>query len=178
VVQQAEPGAGVATINGQVVASVVTRVDNQVVVTSGGLSAAVGVLNPDGSVASLDEKGNVRVKPGQLFSTELGGFVAGTKVEVWMYSTPHLLGSMITDANGKVRATFELPSGLESGDHRLAFVGTGPDGKESTIVIGVVAGAAPKKVSSMKILIAIPILLAILIGLMLPGVLRRRRTEG
>ena len=178
VVEQVQPGAGVATINGEVVEVELTRVDNQVVVTSGGLSAAVGVLNPDGSVAPLDDKGNVRVKPGQLFSTELGGFVAGTKVEVWMYSTPHLLGSMITDANGKVRATFELPAGLESGDHRLAFVGTGPDGKESTIVIGVVAGAVPKKVSSMKILIAIPILLAILIGLMLPGVLRRRRTEG
>ena len=143
--------------------------------TSGGISAAVGVLNPDGSVAPLDNEGNVRVKPGQLFKLELKGFVIGREVEVWLFSSPHRLGTVITGADGKVRATFELPSDLEGGQHRLAFVGKGPGGKRATIVIGIVAGAAPKSISSMKILIAIPLLMAIFFGLMLPGVLKRRR---
>ncbi|MFZ4112268.1 MAG: beta strand repeat-containing protein [Ilumatobacteraceae bacterium] len=173
--EAAAPGAANATVDGEVVEAEVTRVDNKVVASSGGVTATVGVLNADGSTSALDTDGNVRVKPGQLFNLAVDGFIAGSTVAVWLFSTPHKLGDLITAADGTVTATFAIPSDLKGGKHRLAFVGKGVGGKKTTLVVGIVAGAEPKNWSSTKILIVFPLVLAIFAALLLPGALRRRR---
>ena len=159
------------------VEAVVTRVENKIVASSGGVTAAVGVLNADGSTSALDTDGNVRIKPGQLFNLAVDGFAAGSTVDVWLFSTPRKLGELITAADGTVTATFEIPSDLKNGKHRLAFVGQGVGGKETTLVVGIVAGAEPKNWSSTRVLIVVPLVMAIFIALLLPGAFQRRRRK-
>jgi len=173
--ETAAPGAATAIVDGEVVEAEVTREDNKVVASSGGVTAAVGVLNADGSTSALDNDGNVRIKPGQLFNLAVDGFAAGSTVDVWLFSTPRKLGELITAADGTVTATFAIPSDLKNGKHRLAFVGKGIGGKETTLVVGIVAGVEPKSWSSTRILIVLPLVMAIFVALLLPGVFRRRR---
>ena len=175
--ETALPGAATATVDGKVVEAEVTRVENKIVASSGGVTAAVGVLNADGSTSALDNDGNVRIKPGQLFNLAVDGFAAGSTVDVWLFSTPRKLGELITAADGTVTATFEIPSDLKNGKHRLAFVGTGVGGKETTLVVGIVAGAEPKNWSSTRVLIVLPLVMAIFIALLLPGAFQRRRRK-
>ena len=175
--ESAAPGAATATVDGKVVEAEVTRVENKIVASSGGVTAAVGVLNADGSTSALDTDGNVRIKPGQLFNLAVDGFAAGSTVDVWLFSTPRKLGELITAADGKVTATFEIPSDLKNGKHRLAFVGQGVGGKETTLVVGIVAGAEPKNWSSTRVLIVVPLVMAIFIALLLPGAFQRRRRK-
>jgi len=175
--ETAAPGAATATVNGKVVEAEVIREDNKVVASIGGVTAAVGVLNADGSTSALDNDGNVRIRPGQLFNLAVDGFAAGSTVDVWLFSTPRKLGELITAPDGTVTATFAIPSDLKSGKHRLAFVGKGVGGKETTLVVGIVAGTEPKTWSSTKILIVFPLVLAIFIALLMPGVLRRRKNR-
>ena len=175
--ETALPGAATATVDGKVVEAEVTRVENKVVASSGGVTAAVGVLNADGSTSALDNDGNVRIKPGQLFNLAVDGFAAGSTVDVWLFSTPRKLGELITAADGTVTATFGIPSDLKNGKHRLAFVGTGVGGKETTLVVGIVAGAEPKNWSSTRVLIVLPLVMAIFIALLLPGAFQRRRRK-
>jgi hypothetical protein len=175
--ETAAPGAAAATVDGKVVEAEVTREENKVVASIGGVTAAVGVLNADGSTSGLDTDGNVRIKPGQLFNLAVDGFAAGSTVDVWLFSTPRKLGELITAADGTVTATFAIPSDLKNGKHRLAFVGTGVGGKETTLVVGIVAGAEPKNWSSTRVLIVLPLVMAIFFALLLPGVFRRRKAR-
>ena len=175
--ETAAPGAAAATVDGKVVEAEVTREENKVVASIGGVTAAVGVLNADGSTSGLDTDGNVRIKPGQLFNLAVDGFAAGSTVDVWLFSTPRKLGELITAADGTVTATFAIPSDLKNGKHRLAFVGTGVGGKETTLVVGIVAGAEPKNWSSTRVLIVSPLVMAIFFALLLPGVFRRRKAR-
>jgi hypothetical protein len=68
-----------------------------------------------------------------------------------------------------------LPSGLEAGDHRLVLSGDNPDGVNALVGIGLSYGSVDSGSTIARVLIAVPIALAILFGLFLPAVTRRRR---
>jgi hypothetical protein len=96
-------------------------------------------------------------------------------VDAWLYSTPSLLGAMTADGDGKVSGAFNLPSGLDVGDHRLVLSGENPDGAAVLVGIGLSYGTVQSGSTVTRVLIAIPIALAVLFGLFLPAVTRRRK---
>jgi hypothetical protein len=65
---------------------------------------------------------------------------------------------------------------VKSGNHRVAVLAKLPNGKTATFTLGIVVGEISTTSTVTRVLIAIPIALAIGFGLILPTRLRRRKT--
>jgi hypothetical protein len=169
------PGEVGAAIDGKTIKATLSRAENQITVTAGDITTTVSGLTSDGKRVSLNEDGDLVVNEGDKLVASAAGFAPETEVEVWMYSTPTRLGVITADADGKVSGTFELPNGLEAGDHRLVFSGNNSDGANAVVGLGLSYGTIESGSSITRVLIAIPIALAILFGLFLPAVTRRRK---
>jgi hypothetical protein len=156
----------------------VTRTNNQLITTGGGISLIVSGLLPNGERIELDADGNLRLEEDAQIVIESTGYEAKQDVEVWMFSTPSLLGKLSATATGAISGTFDIPNGLESGDHRLVLKGMNNDGEDVVLGVGMMFGSANSGTSTLSsVLIGIPVALAVLIGLFIPAVSRRRRKQ-
>jgi hypothetical protein len=153
----------------------VTRENNQLVIKSGLLRAVLSGLDAKGATRSLDSDGNLRLAGGDVVKINVGGFKPGSDVDVWLFSTPQHLGTAVVGADGRVSGSFTIPKEVESGSHRIAVTAKLPNGKSATFTLGVAVGEIKKSSTLTRVLIAIPITLAIGFGFLLPNQLRRRR---
>jgi hypothetical protein len=71
----------------------------------------------------------------------------------------------------------QVPNNIDNGPRRVAVVAELADGKPATFTLAVVVGKLQTTSTVTRMLIAIPIFLAIFLGLLLPNRLRRRRTS-
>ena len=131
--------------------------------------------NSEGARQPLDSDGNLRLKGGDVIKINMNGFKPASKVEVWLFSTPRRLGSAIVGKDGQMSGSFAIPAEVESGPHRIAIKGKLPNGKSATFTLGVAMGDVPKTSTMTRMLIAIPIALSVVIGLIVPNQIRRRR---
>jgi hypothetical protein len=69
-----------------------------------------------------------------------------------------------------------VPRNIDHGAHRVVSVAELADGKTATFTLGVVVGKLKTKSTIARMLIAIPIFLAIFLGLSLPYRIRCLRT--
>ncbi|MEU2351332.1 hypothetical protein [Modestobacter sp. NPDC049651] len=82
--------------------------------------------------------------PGQRITVIGTGFQPNSIATVVIYSSPQVLATVRTDANGDFSALVEVPAGLEAGTHSLVASGFAPDGSERFLRMDVaVDGAAP-----------------------------------
>ena len=169
------PGEAAVTADGEVVETTVTRADNQITATAGEVSTSVFGLAADGTRVALNAEGNLVLNEGDKLVVSASGYAPNQDVDAWLYSTPSLLGAMTADGDGKVSGAFNLPSGLDVGDHRLVLSGENPDGAAVLVGIGLSYGTVQSGSTVTRVLIAIPIALAVLFGLFLPAVTRRRK---
>jgi hypothetical protein len=154
----------------------VARENNAMIVMAGSVSAALSGINDQGKTVPLDSDGSVRLSAGDSIKVAVGGFKPDSEVEVWLFSTPVRLGSAPVSSDGSMSKTFILPAGVKSGNHRVAVLAKLPNGKTATFTLGIVVGEISTTSTVTRVLIAIPIALAIGFGLILPTRLRRRRT--
>jgi hypothetical protein len=154
----------------------VARENNAMIVTAGAVSATLSGINDQGKTVPLDSDGSVRLSAGDSIKVAVGGFKPDSEVEVWLFSTPLRLGSASVGSDGSMSKTFILPAGVKSGNHRVAVLAKLPNGKTATFTLGIVVGEFSTTSTLTRVLIAIPIALAIGFGLILPNRLRRRRT--
>jgi hypothetical protein len=154
----------------------VARENNSMIVTAGAVSATLSGINDQGKTVPLDSDGSVRLSAGDSIKVAVGGFKPDSEVEVWLFSTPLRLGSASVGSDGSMSKTFILPAGVKSGNHRVAVLAKLPNGKTATFTLGIVVGEFSTTSTLTRVLIAIPIALAIGFGLILPNRLRRRRT--
>jgi hypothetical protein len=154
----------------------VARQNNAMIVMAGSVSAALSGINDQGKTVPLDSDGSVRLSAGDSIKVAVGGFKPDSEVEVWLFSTPVRLGSASVGSDGSMSKTFILPAGVKSGNHRVAVLAKLPNGKTATFTLGIVLGEISTTSTVTRVLIAIPIALAIGFGLILPTRLRRRRT--
>ena len=171
------PGEAAATADGEVIETAVTRADNQVLVIAGAVNANVSGLTSEGNRVALNAEGNLVVNEGDQLVVSASGFAPGQDVDVWLYSTPTRLGVMTADGDGKVSGAFNLPVGFEVGNHRLVLAGVDQDGSKVLVGIGLSYGTIESGSTLARVLIAIPIALAILFGFFLPAVTRRRKQK-
>jgi hypothetical protein len=150
-------------------------VNNQITATAGDISTTISGLTPDGQRVALNDEGNLVLNEGDKIVVVASGVAPDEDVAVWMFSTPTKLGVIAADASGKIAGTFNLPNGIESGEHRVVLSGTNRNGTNVVLGIGLSYGAVNSGSTLTRVLIAIPIALAILFGLFLPAVSRRRR---
>jgi hypothetical protein len=170
-------GESSTLVDGKAVSTALSRSDNKITAKAAGVAATIWGLDKDGRTVALDIDGNVRLNIGDKVVVQASGFAAGEDVSVWLFSVPSRLGVIAADDSGKVEGTFDLPKNVEMGDHRLVFDGTRSDGKPVTLGFGVAIGQLETSSSLSRVLIAVPVLIAIFIGFFIPAVTRRRRKE-
>ena len=168
-------GETAVQVDGVATKSKVTRENNQLVVSAGSLKATIGGLDENGAALPLDSDGNVRLKAGDVVRVKLAGFTPGGTVEAWLFSTPVLMGSAVVRPDGSVIGNFKIPANTPNGSHRIVIVSKSKDGKPTSFTVGVALGEVAKSSTLTRVLIAIPIALAIGIGFLIPNQLRRRR---
>ena len=79
--------------------------------------------------------------PGEGFTVYGSGFQPGATVEVYLESTPVLLGTAVADAVGDVEATVAVPAGFAAGPHTVRLVGAGIGGGVLNLSVGVTVGS-------------------------------------
>ena len=176
VIPQLSAGEGAVDIAGKTVKQTLTRKDNQLQIQSGSLSATLSKTDANGATAPLDNDGNLRLISGDIMKINLGGFKPNSNVTIWFFSTPIRLGTAKVKPDGTVSAVVRVPNEIDDGPHRVAVVAEMTNGKPATFTLGVVVGKFKTTSTLTRVLIVIPIVLAILLGVLLPNRLRRRRT--
>jgi hypothetical protein len=177
VVDKVDAGQSAVQVDGVKTDAVVTRSNNQMVVTAGSLSATLSGLDKTGNRAALDSNGVVHLDVGDVIKISLGGFKPESIVEVWLFSTPTKLGTAEVGKDGKMSGAYKLPFGTKSGAHRVVVSAKLPNGKPTTFTLGILVGNISTTSTLTRILIAIPISLAIGFGFLLPTQFRRRRSK-
>jgi hypothetical protein len=174
-IPQVSTGESALDVGGVRTKVAVSRENNQIVLKSGAYQAVLSGLDTSGSTRSLDGDGNLRLVGGDVLRINMGGFKVATQVEVWMFSTPVRLGTAKVEDDGRVSGTFTIPKNIEDGSHRIAVTAKLPNGKSTTFTLGILVGNIATTSTLTRVLIAIPIALAIGFGFLLPNQLRRRR---
>ena len=175
VVGKVDTGQTAVQVDGVKTDAVVSRENNQMVVTAGSLSATLSGLDKAGKTSALDSDGNIRLTGGDVIKISVGGFKPKSVVEVWLFSTPTKLGSAVVGADGAINGLFIIPVGTSSGPHRVVISAKLANGKTTTFTLGILVGNISKTSTLTRVLIAIPITLAVGFGFLLPTQLRRRR---
>ena len=153
----------------------VSRENNQMVVNAGSVSATLSGTDSAGKTLPLDTDGTVHLAAGDVIKVSVGGFEPKSIVEVWLFSTPTQLGSAVVEADGTMNGTYKLPFGIKSGSHRVVVTAKLPNGKSTTFTLGILVGKINKTSTLTRVLIAIPISLAVGVGFLLPTQARRRK---
>ena len=169
------PGAAAVTVGGETTTAIVKRVDNQLVFSVGALNAAVGALDSSRSQLPLDDDGNARLKSGDLIRIKLAGFKPGSLMEVWLFSTPKLLGTTKVGLDGTVTGSFPIPKDSLMGNHRLVIVSQTIEGKSALLTVGLTLGEWESGFRFPVWLIVLPISFAVLTAIALPATRRKRQ---
>ncbi len=67
------------------------------------------------------------LKPGDTFTLNVSGMPEGTEIEVWMHSTPQLIGTA-TGTGAPMQLQLTVPDDIESGPHEIEMVAVTPLG--------------------------------------------------
>lgn len=169
-------GSG-AMVDGREVETTLTRADNALVVSAAGIEATVYGLATDGRRIGLDADGMLRLAESDRIVVEAQGYMADASVEVWIYSTPKRLGELTVNSTGTIEGSFVVPPGIESGDHRVVIDGQNGRGQDVVLGIGIAIGSVEPTSLVARLLIIIPVSVAVLVALIIPTRLRRRRVE-
>jgi hypothetical protein len=84
------------------------------------------------------------LKPGDTFILNVSGMPEGTEIEVWMHSTPRLLGTA-TGTGAPMQMELTVPEDIESGPHEIEMIAITPLGTNYffTSDATVIGGASP-----------------------------------
>ena len=175
VIPKVSTGESALNVGGVSTKVELSRENNQLVMQSGAMKAVLSGLDDKGATRSLDADGNLRLSGGDVVKLNVGGFKPGSTVDIWLFSTPQRLGTAKVGADGRMSGAFTIPKNVEEGPHRIAITAKLPNGKSATFTLGIAVGEIARTSTLTRVLIAIPIVLAIGFGLILPNQLRRRR---
>lgn len=168
---------GVVEVNGQRIEAEISRENNQLLITAGIVRAKISAVKRQGGRAPLDGKGRIRVERGDSIEIDVVGFASSSQVEVRMYSDPVLLGRTSVNSIGSLVAAYEIPSSVQDGRHTVVLIGESVDNEDLVFALTVYVGQEGGGLSFIALLVAIPIGLAVIFGLIIPAVIRRRREE-
>jgi hypothetical protein len=170
-----QPAQAAVVIDGKAATVSLTRVNDQVIVSTSGVKVTISVLGSNGSRVPLDSIGGLRFGSGDKVVLSAEGLAAGGSASVWVFSTPINIGTVTVDAAGKVAGTFTIPPGLGNGSHRIAIKANTADGKPLVLGVGVSLGKPKTTSTASRIFIAVPLTMAAFLGFFIPTTLRRRR---
>jgi len=175
------PGQSLATSAGipESVTIEVARDTRQVAVLSGDWTFTLGLPEGEGIIEQTDVGAMMTLVPTQTVTLSGKGFQPDTRVDVWLFSDPALLGSATVAADGSFTDEFSLDAFYATpGDHTLQLQGVGADGFIKAANLGVVVQESilSERSDSSNLLMSVGMGLAA-IGLILATVLIARRSN-
>jgi len=120
------------------------------VATGEGFTMKVAGLDPVGAPLGVTNDAALVLQPDNTASVEGSGFAPNTDVQVYMFSTARLLGTVHTDSTGSFKGMVPVPKDLELGHHTLQVNALTPTGVVRSLSLGVEL-QAPVKVSGQKV---------------------------
>jgi hypothetical protein len=151
----------------------------QVAVVSDGWSFKVGLPERSGSVQPSEGGAEIVFEQKQTATVSGEGFQPDTRVDMWLFSDPTLLGSVTVGADGSFSGEVYLdPNFAVVGEHTLQLQGVGMDGFIRAANLGVVVEASEPLSGSAFLwpVLGVAGLLAVLITVVLLATSRGRRT--
>ncbi|RBY93490.1 hypothetical protein DQ237_17955 [Blastococcus sp. TF02-8] len=129
------------------------------------------------------DKGRItKAKAGQDITVIGTGFLPYSTATIVIYSSPTVLGTVVTDAQGNFTKPVTVPTGLAAGTHSLVASGVAPDGSDRFLRMDVsVAGGSGRSAGSLAYTgadLLLPLVLGtggVVAGALLFLVTRRRR---
>ena len=137
------PGTSIATNAGVPEEVRVSAVEDQklAVVEGEGWSMAIGVLSEDGAVQSAEGGASITLVRDESAQVSGGGFMPGTRADVWLFSDPTLLGTVTIDDEGRFDGEVNIDGRVIAvGEHTLQLQGVGEDGYVRAANMGVTVG--------------------------------------
>jgi|GEM_PF-552494 len=108
---------------------------NQIRVSGSGWLTTVSATTKTGAVLPL-VGGGLAVTAGAKFNFMSTGYLPNTSVNVYVMSTPQLLGTFTTDANGNLFVSVTLPTTLANGGHTIQINGIDKSGYVRSASLG------------------------------------------
>jgi hypothetical protein len=120
-------------------------------VVSDGWSFSVGLPEASGSVQDSEGSAAIVFEQQQTAIVSGEGFQPDTRVDMWLFSDPTLLGSVIVGADGSFSGEVYLDANFAViGEHTLQLQGVGMDGFIRAANLGVVVeGSEPSNSSAL-----------------------------
>jgi tRNA (Thr-GGU) A37 N-methylase len=146
------PGQSVATNAGEpeVVRVTADSAVKSATVDGDGWTMSVNIEGARGEVSESGEGGALLqfVRDEGIIVTG-GGFMPGTRADVWLFSDPTLLGTVDIDGNGEFSGTVMVDGNVVPvGDHTLQLQGVGDDGYVRAANLGVTVSDAVSEVTT------------------------------
>lgn len=140
-VPEVAPGKSQLLVDG-VPQPVTLTVDGGVLTLTGdGFTAGLRAVDADGTRLRVDDEGRLVATSGGSVQVSGEGFSPGTTVDVWMFSTPKLLGEVMVGADGSFSRRLTLPAGIAVGPHTVQMNGISTDGQLRSLSTGIVVEA-------------------------------------
>lgn len=110
-------------------------------VTGTGFTMALKGLNGSGQPLGLTPEGALILEDDRTAYVEGTGFKPNSDVEVYLFSTPRVLGTVRTDSSGNFSGTVAVPRDIAAGNHTLQSNGYAPNGQVRSLNLGVKVNA-------------------------------------
>jgi hypothetical protein len=144
-------GSTSATLeNGNPVATTTSTNSSSGTVTVGGAGWTASVYGQNSNGATPLKNGKILITGDSGLVLSGTGYAPNTTVKIYSFSTPVLLGTFTTDANGRFVGTVYLPVGLAAGEHSIQMngVSTNQKARSVSVAITVADGVAKSAVKS------------------------------
>ena len=170
------PGSAAATVDGESVATTLSRINNQLVISFGSIKITVSAVDKSGQVLPLDADGNLRLDKDRQVRLQMTNMAVGADVQVWLFSTPTRLGSFIVGSTGELNEVVEVSKDVPDGNHRLVVQQETKRGSRMVFAVGVIIGPKSSSNWSIRWIVLPPLGLASIAALVIPARRRRRKS--
>lgn len=168
-------GEAATVVNGETVATTLTRVNNTLVLTSGPIKLVIAAVDENGNILPLDANGNIRLTSNRLLTITAENLAASAGVQLWIFSTPTKLGEFTTTNIGGLKETISVPKSVANGSHRLVLTQKTKRGNETLLAVGIAIGEKSSRNWSLGWILFPPLGVASVLALVLPARRRRRK---
>lgn len=108
-----------------------------IVMQGDGFEMLLSASTIEGIAQTLNSDGSLELQNGNYAMFNGRGFAPNTKIIVWMFSKPTLLGEVTTDENGNFSGQLKVPASLPAGQHTVQLNGISKDGATRSVAVGV-----------------------------------------
>jgi hypothetical protein len=162
----------------EVMEIIANEANSTVVARSDSWSFTVDVADTEGEVQAVPSGASITLVQSSVAVISGEGFQSGTRVDVWLFSEPTLLGSVTVADEGTVLGEFFLdPRFAGVGSHTLQLQGVGVDGfiKAANLGVSVVERAVVTSSGASVLLWSVVGVSALLLVALFVGVALRAR---